>query len=108
MSYYDNDREKVIRDLQTIADNGETAKKVLTFAQDLLELDAMVMDRANRWNRVEDLLPPEGVQVLAVLRDGDARRMSIAYVDSMGNWVKTSIYSGRVTHWRNLPNFPEV
>lgn len=107
MSYYDSERDNLIHNLQEIIDNGEIAKQVLTFAQDLLELDAMQLDRSNRWNMVEDLLPPEGVKVLVVFSDGDRRTMGTGFVSEEGSWVVPTFYGGKVTHWRNLPDFPE-
>lgn len=109
MSYYDSEREGLIEDLQLIfneSDDG-TVKQVLRFAQDMLELDATILDRANRWNMVEDLLPPEGVKVLVVLSDGDRRTMTTGFLSEEELWVIPTFYGGHVTHWRNLPIFPE-
>lgn len=107
MSYYDNERDNLIHNLQEIIDNGQIAEQVLKFAQDMLELDAMQLDRSNRWNLVEDLLPPEGAKVLVVFSDGDRRTMGTGFVSEEGSWVIPTFYGGKVTHWRNLPNFPE-
>lgn len=107
MSYYDNERDNLIHNLQEIIDNGQIAEQVLKFAQDLLELDAMQLDRSNCWNMVEDLLPPEGVKVLVVFSDGNRRTMGTGFVSEEGSWVVPTFYGGKVTHWRNLPNFPE-
>ena len=108
MSYYNDERDNLIHNLQEIIDNGDIAKQVLKFAQDMIELDAMQLDRSNRWNMVEDLLPPEGVKVLVVFSDGNRRTMGTGFVSEEGSWVVPTFYGGKVTHWRNLPEFPEV
>lgn len=108
MSYYNDERDNLIHNLQEIIDNGDIAKQVLKFAQDMIELDAMQLDRSNRWNLVEDLLPPEGVKVLVVFSDGNRRTMGTGFVSEEGSWVVPTFYGGKVTHWRNLPEFPEV
>ena len=108
MSYYNDERDNLIHNLQEIIDNGDIAKQVLKFAQDMIELDAMQLDRSNRWNLVEDLLPPEGVKVLVVFSDGNRHTMGTGFVSEEGSWVVPTFYGGKVTHWRNLPEFPEV
>ena len=108
-SYYDKEREGLIEDLQLIFNESDAAaRQVLRFAQDMLELDATILDRSNRWNLVEDLLPPEGVKVLVVFSDGNRRTMGTGFVSEEGSWVVPTFYGGKVTHWRNLPEFPEV